>query len=50
VPCVADGNAQQQTADRVTTALITHIHFTKPVKQFIVPARTHNVYTVHLKK
>jgi len=46
VPCVADGNAQQQTADRVTTALITHIHFTKPVKQFIVPARTHNVYTV----
>lgn len=22
VPCVADGNAQQQTADRVTTALI----------------------------
>lgn len=46
MPCVADGNAQQQTADRVTTALITHINFTKPVTQFIVPARrTQNVHT-----
>lgn len=46
MPCVADGSAQQQTADRVTTALITQIHFTKPVTQFIIPARrTQNVYT-----
>lgn len=33
MPCGADGNTQQETVDRVTTALITQINVTEPVTQ-----------------
>ncbi len=48
MPCAADGNTQQETADRVTTALITQMNLTEPVTEFKQSDQT-KVCFIHLK-